>query len=94
MEDLSNKDFTSNQEVRWCPGCGDYAILRAMQKALPNLQIRKEDFVFISGNFVFKFHFTISVEAKIRLLIDLKNLDENLIAIVIDINKSNETIII
>ena len=49
MEDLSNKDFTSNQEVRWCPGCGDYAILRAMQKALPNLKIRKEDFVFISG---------------------------------------------
>jgi len=49
MEHLTNKDFTSDQEVRWCPGCGDYAILRAMQKALPNLERKKEDFVFISG---------------------------------------------
>ena len=37
MENLTNKDFTSDQEVRWCPGCGDYTILRAMQKALPTL---------------------------------------------------------
>lgn len=49
MEHLTNKDFVSNQEVRWCPGCGDYAILRAMQKALPNLKRKREDFVFISG---------------------------------------------
>jgi len=49
MEHLTNKDFTSDQEVRWCPGCGDYAILRAMQKALPNLEVKKEDFIFISG---------------------------------------------
>jgi 2-oxoglutarate ferredoxin oxidoreductase subunit beta len=49
MEHLTNKDFTSDQEVRWCPGCGDYAILRAMQKALPALERKKEDFVFISG---------------------------------------------
>ena len=49
MEHLTNKDFTSDQEVRWCPGCGDYAILRAMQKALPNLERKKEDFIFISG---------------------------------------------
>jgi len=49
MEHLTNKDFTSDQEVRWCPGCGDYTILRAMQKALPNLKKKKEDFVFISG---------------------------------------------
>ena len=49
MEHLTNKDFTSDQEVRWCPGCGDYTILRAMQKALPNLEKKKEDFVFISG---------------------------------------------
>ena len=49
MEDLTNKDFSSNQEVRWCPGCGDYAILRSMQKALPQLKRKKEDFVFISG---------------------------------------------
>ncbi len=49
MEHLTNKDFTSDQEVRWCPGCGDYAILRAMQKTLPKLNRNKEDFVFISG---------------------------------------------
>ena len=49
MEHLTNKDFTSDQEVRWCPGCGDYIILRAMQKALPALGKKKEDFVFISG---------------------------------------------
>ena len=49
MEDLTNKDFSSNQEVRWCPGCGDYAILRSMQKVLPQLKREKEDFVFISG---------------------------------------------
>ena len=49
MSHLTNKDFTSDQEVRWCPGCGDYAILRAMQKALPHLGSKKEDFIFISG---------------------------------------------
>ena len=49
MAHLTNKDFISDQEVKWCPGCGDYAILRAMQKALPQLERNKEDFVFISG---------------------------------------------
>jgi 2-oxoglutarate ferredoxin oxidoreductase subunit beta len=43
------KDFASDQEVRWCPGCGDYAILKAVQKALPGLDTRKEDYVFVSG---------------------------------------------
>ncbi|MCE2613280.1 2-oxoacid:ferredoxin oxidoreductase subunit beta [Flavobacteriaceae bacterium D16] len=43
------KDFSSDQEVRWCPGCDDYVILRAMQKALPELGVKKEDVVFISG---------------------------------------------
>lgn len=43
------KDFQSDQEVRWCPGCGDYAILTAMQKALPQIGVKKEDIVFISG---------------------------------------------
>lgn len=43
------KDFASDQEVRWCPGCDDYVILRAMQKALPEIGIKKEDVVFISG---------------------------------------------
>ncbi len=45
----SHKDFASNQEVRWCPGCDDYVILRAMQMALPQMGLRKEDVVFISG---------------------------------------------
>ncbi|MFA5296673.1 MAG: 2-oxoacid:ferredoxin oxidoreductase subunit beta [Lutibacter sp.] len=43
------KDFTSDQEVRWCPGCDDYVILRSMQKALPEMNVNKEDVVFISG---------------------------------------------
>ncbi len=43
------RDFASNQEVRWCPGCDDYVILRSMQKALPEMGVKKEDVVFISG---------------------------------------------
>jgi len=43
------KDFTTDQDVRWCPGCGDYAVLTAVRKALPNLDTRKEDYVFVSG---------------------------------------------
>ncbi len=43
------KDFASKQEVRWCPGCDDYVILRSMQKALPEMGVKKEDVVFISG---------------------------------------------
>ncbi|MDV7186843.1 2-oxoacid:ferredoxin oxidoreductase subunit beta [Lutibacter sp. TH_r2] len=43
------KDFASDQEVRWCPGCDDYVILRSMQKALPEMNVKKEDVVFISG---------------------------------------------
>ncbi len=46
---LNRKDFASDQEVRWCPGCGDYAILAAMQGFLPELGIKRENFVFISG---------------------------------------------
>ena len=45
----THKDFQSDQENRWCPGCGDKAILNAMYKALPQLNKKKEDFVFISG---------------------------------------------
>lgn len=45
----TRKDFTSDQEVRWCPGCGDYAILAAMQGFLPELGIKRENVVFISG---------------------------------------------
>jgi 2-oxoglutarate/2-oxoacid ferredoxin oxidoreductase subunit beta len=46
---LTAKDFTSDQEVRWCPGCGDYAILSAVQKFLPELGLERERIVFISG---------------------------------------------
>ncbi|WP_256641374.1 2-oxoacid:ferredoxin oxidoreductase subunit beta [Streptomyces murinus] len=46
---LSAKDFKSDQEVRWCPGCGDYAILAAVQGFLPELGIAREDIVFVSG---------------------------------------------
>jgi len=46
---LTKKDFTNDQLVRWCPGCGDYAILSAIQNALPRLGKKREDFVFISG---------------------------------------------
>jgi 2-oxoglutarate ferredoxin oxidoreductase subunit beta len=45
----SAKDFKSDQEVRWCPGCGDYAILAAVQSFLPDLGLRRENVVFISG---------------------------------------------
>ena len=43
------KDFASDQEVRWCPGCDDYVILRSMQKALPEVGVKRENVVFISG---------------------------------------------
>ncbi|HEY6316979.1 MAG TPA: 2-oxoacid:ferredoxin oxidoreductase subunit beta [Acidimicrobiia bacterium] len=46
---LSRKDFQSDQEVRWCPGCGDYTILSAVQLLLPELGIQPENLVFISG---------------------------------------------
>jgi 2-oxoglutarate ferredoxin oxidoreductase subunit beta len=47
--DLSAKDFKSDQEVRWCPGCGDYSILSNVQGFLPELGLAKENVVFISG---------------------------------------------
>jgi len=46
---LTRKDFQSDQEVRWCPGCGDYAILASVQKVMPELGIPKENIVFVSG---------------------------------------------
>jgi len=46
---LTTKDFKSDQEVRWCPGCGDYAILAAVQSFMPELQIPRERIVFVSG---------------------------------------------
>ena len=49
MSTLTKKDFVSDQDVRWCPGCGDYAILAQVQKILPELGVPRENFVFISG---------------------------------------------
>lgn len=46
---LTKRDFESDQDVRWCPGCGDYSILAQTQRILPELGIPKEDLVFISG---------------------------------------------
>jgi 2-oxoglutarate ferredoxin oxidoreductase subunit beta len=46
---LTRKDFESDQEVRWCPGCGDYSILAQTQKVLPDLGVPREKFVMVSG---------------------------------------------
>ena len=46
---LTAKDFKSDQEVRWCPGCGDYVILAAVQSFMPSLGLRRENNVFVSG---------------------------------------------
>ena len=46
---LKKADFVSDQEVRWCPGCGDYAILNNVQKVMPELGIPRERIVFVSG---------------------------------------------
>ena len=46
---LTRKDFVTDQDVRWCPGCGDYAILAQVQKVMPELGIPRENIVFISG---------------------------------------------
>jgi len=48
-EKLTKKDFASDQEVRWCPGCGDYAILSAAQQAFAELGVARENFVVVSG---------------------------------------------
>jgi len=49
MLPLTKKDFTSDQEVRWCPGCGDYAVLATVLGVLPELGLPREDIVFVSG---------------------------------------------
>ena len=49
LPQLTAKDFRTDQEVRWCPGCGDYAILAALQSFMPELGIERENTVFISG---------------------------------------------
>ena len=49
MTELTAKDFTSDQETRWCPGCGDYAVLASVQKLMPELGIQPHRVVFVSG---------------------------------------------
>ena len=49
---LTRKDLVSDQDVRWCPGCGDYAILAQMQKVLPELGIARENLVFVSPSYL------------------------------------------
>ncbi|MCK4360723.1 MAG: 2-oxoacid:ferredoxin oxidoreductase subunit beta, partial [Bacteroidales bacterium] len=49
IPELTKEDFVSDQMVKWCPGCGDHAILSSMEKVFPKLGIRKEDFVVVSG---------------------------------------------
>jgi 2-oxoglutarate ferredoxin oxidoreductase subunit beta len=49
IKKLTKRDFESDQEPRWCPGCGDYSILTQMKKLLPDLGISKENIVFVSG---------------------------------------------
>ena len=48
-KELSRADFVSEQTVRWCPGCGDYSILANVQKVMPELNIPRENIVFVSG---------------------------------------------
>ena len=45
----TSKDFSSDQDVRWCPGCGDYSVLAQVQRVMPDLNVPKEKTVFISG---------------------------------------------
>ena len=49
VKKLTAKDFASDQEVRWCPGCGDYAVLKAVQRTMAELEVPSEKIVFISG---------------------------------------------
>ena len=46
---FTSKDLVSDQDIRWCPGCGDYSILKQVQKVLPELGLQKENIVFVSG---------------------------------------------
>ncbi len=46
---LTKKDFVSDQDIKWCPGCGDYSILNSIQKTFPDLGVAKEDFLVVSG---------------------------------------------
>lgn len=49
IQNYTAKDFASDQEVKWCPGCGDYSILKQVQSILPEIGIKRENMVFVSG---------------------------------------------
>jgi len=49
IKTLTKKDFVSDQDIKWCPGCGDYSILNSVQKTFPDLGVPKEDFLVVSG---------------------------------------------
>src|SRR3984885_10717081 len=49
LPQLTAKDFATDQEVRWCPGCGDYSILAQVQKIMPGIGVPKENIVIVSG---------------------------------------------
>ena len=49
VQKLKKKDFVSDQDIRWCPGCGDYTILNTVQKVFPDLGIPKHQFLIVSG---------------------------------------------
>lgn len=49
MQQYTSKDFLSDQDIKWCPGCGDYSILKNIQNTLPELGVKREDMVFVSG---------------------------------------------
>lgn len=49
IQTYTAKDFASDQEVKWCPGCGDYSILKQVQSILPEIDVKKENMVFVSG---------------------------------------------
>ena len=46
---LTSKDFMTDQDIRWCPGCGDYSVLANVQRVMPELGVPRENFVFVSG---------------------------------------------
>ena len=46
---LKAKDFASDQDVRWCPGCGDYSILAQVQRSFPDIGVKKEQLAWVSG---------------------------------------------
>ncbi len=49
QQTLTAKDFSSDQDVKWCPGCGDYSILKQVQSIMPEIGVKREDTVFVSG---------------------------------------------